>query len=508
MKTKANTVNAACFLAATFPCVRSGKHQPIPHSSLSPPLTFRRKYDINESNQPIRQRRIKPMRTKKILTLALLLCLLLPAVCACADSSGGKDADTPAETPGNADPSAADPEEDADPYAYAREKYDAIAPADYEGADFTIPAQAATGNSEKEIWVEELTGDVVNDAVFNRNMSVNDRFNCNIALTAGDVNSIVRQAVTSGDGAYKIAFPNMATAASLAQQGFLLDYMKLDGLNLTDAWWDQGTLAMQIEGRVFFMNGDINYLDNDVTYIQLFNKKLIADVGLDVPYDLVREGKWTIDNFLHLLLRLRPDPRELRRRREADHRRGHGQDGGRPRKSGADRLGGQHHPDPLQRGDRQSDVHGGPRAVLRRSPQLHRERPRHGDGVRRPAHSEVRRDAGEVLHLLQRHRLHRLRPEKHRGYRDDLLRARGHGDPVLHPGHPGLLRHRPDAEVRPGQRVLRNAGYRPGVPGLRHRPVLLPARDREHFPGAGREGIHRFRLLLRQARKSRQQDAG
>ena len=47
------------------------------------------------------------MKTKKFLTLALLLCLLLPAVCACADSSGGKDADTPAETPGNADPSAA-----------------------------------------------------------------------------------------------------------------------------------------------------------------------------------------------------------------------------------------------------------------------------------------------------------------------------------------------------------------------------------------------------------------
>ncbi|MBQ3638581.1 MAG: hypothetical protein II953_09485, partial [Clostridia bacterium] len=248
------------------------------------------------------------MKTKKFLTLALLLCLLLPAVCACADSSGGKDADTPAETPGNADPSAAaEPEEDADPYAYAREKFDAVAPADYEGADFTIPTQAATGNSEKEIWVEELTGDVVNDAVFNRNMSVNERFNCNIALTAGDVNSIVRQAVTSGDGAYKIAFPNMATAASLAQQGFLLDYMKLDGLNLTDAWWDQGTLAMQIEGRVFFMNGDINYLDNDVTYIQLFNKKLIADVGLDVPYDLVREGRWTIDNFREMCMNVTTD---------------------------------------------------------------------------------------------------------------------------------------------------------------------------------------------------------
>ena len=477
------------------------------------------------------------MKTKKFLTLALLLCLLLPAVCACADSSGGKDADTPAETPGNADPSAAEPEEDADPYAYAREKYDAIAPADYEGADFTIPAQAATGNSEKEIWVEELTGDVVNDAVFNRNMSVNDRFNCNIALTAGDVNSIVRQAVTSGDGAYKIAFPNMATAASLAQQGFLLDYMKLDGLNLTDAWWDQGTLAMQIEGRVFFMNGDINYLDNDVTYIQLFNKKLIADVGLDVPYDLVREGKWTIDNFREMCMNVTTDLDGDGSYTDAD-RYGYVTTGEGPCTffygSGLTLVSYDTDGKPIIDVDMDKTVAALEKVVRIVSADNITRIPSNvatgkamfmedrvlfygevlsyivnvRDMVRRPAHPEVRRDAGEVLHLLQRHRLHRLRPEEHRGYRDDLLRARGHGDPVLHPGHPGLLRHRPDAEVRTGQRVLRNAGHRPGVPGLRHRPVLLPARDREHLPGAGREGIHRFRLLLRQARKSRQQDAG
>ncbi len=243
---------------------------------------------------------------KRNLIFALLAAMLLPTFAACSE--------TATEEGGTVSAPAADgtvetvvEEAEPDKYAIAREKYEALAAADFGGADFGIASQAATGNSEKEIWVEELTGDAINDAVYNRNLSVNERFNCNITLTPGDVNSIVRQAVQAGDSTYKLAFPNMATAASMAQVGLLMDYNKLENLNLTEAWWDQGTLAMEIADKVFFMNGDINYLDNDVTYIQLFNKQLIIDVGLDVPYDLVREGKWTIDQFREMCMNVTTD---------------------------------------------------------------------------------------------------------------------------------------------------------------------------------------------------------
>ncbi|MBO5258184.1 MAG: extracellular solute-binding protein, partial [Clostridia bacterium] len=244
---------------------------------------------------------------KRNLILALVAAMLLPMFASCSETTS-EDGGTNAVSAG-ADGSTETVAEEAEPdkYDLAKEKYAALASADYAGADFGIASQAATGNSEKEIWVEELTGDAVKDAVYNRNLTINERFNCNITLTPGDVNSIVRQAVQAGDGTYKLAFPNMATAASMAQVGLLMDYNKLDNLNLTEAWWDQGTLAMEIADKVFFMNGDINYLDNDVTYIQLFNKQLITDVGLDVPYDLVREGKWTIDQFREMCMNVTTD---------------------------------------------------------------------------------------------------------------------------------------------------------------------------------------------------------
>lgn len=227
---------------------------------------------------------------KKITALLLLMAMLLPMAVSCSDTEISESADTSQinETSVETEP---------DKYQKAKDLYAALPSQDLEGIDFMIAAQAATGNSEKEIWVEELTGDAVNDATYNRNLVVNERYNCSIQLNAGDVNAITKQAVTAGDDSLKLAFPNMATASSMAQMGYLVNYLDMPNLNLSEAWWDQGTLAMEIAGKVYYMNGDINILDNDVTYIQLFNKQLIIDVGLEEPYQLVREGKWTIDMF-------------------------------------------------------------------------------------------------------------------------------------------------------------------------------------------------------------------
>lgn len=164
---------------------------------------------------------------------------------------------------------------------YANQIFDALPVVDFEGQDFTIATQAAVGTSEKEIWVLEMDGDVINDAIFTRNLAVNERFNCSIILKTGDVVSITKQAVAAGDDTYKLVYPSIVDGASLAQQAYLLNYLDFEHVNIYEQWWDRGTAALEISGKVYFMNGDINILDNDVTYILMFNKKIITDVGLD-----------------------------------------------------------------------------------------------------------------------------------------------------------------------------------------------------------------------------------
>ncbi|MBR5313043.1 MAG: hypothetical protein IKU40_09195 [Clostridia bacterium] len=112
---------------------------------------------------------------KRSLLLALVAAMLLPMFASCSETT--TDEGTDGSTAVSGDTETVEEAPEPDKYDLAKEKFSAIADADFGGADFGIAAQAATGNSEKEIWVEELTGDAVNDAVYNRNLSVNDRFN-------------------------------------------------------------------------------------------------------------------------------------------------------------------------------------------------------------------------------------------------------------------------------------------------------------------------------------------
>lgn len=230
------------------------------------------------------------MNKRRLFSLILAGLLSAPVLVSCAEEHGNTgEKDYQSSTPDTA--------AETDKYDAARSCYEEIPDVDYEGGDYTIVAQQNVGSSETEIWVEKMDAQPVNDAVYTRNSRVGERFNCKIALKAGDVSSIIRQSVTSGDEVYKLAFPSLESAAAMAQAGWFLNYLDCDAINIRAPWWDQGTADLEIGGKVYFMCGDINILDNDVTYILLFNKKMIADQGMDEPYQLVRDQKWTIDCF-------------------------------------------------------------------------------------------------------------------------------------------------------------------------------------------------------------------
>jgi hypothetical protein len=52
-----------------------------------------------------------------------------------------------------------------------------------------------------------------------------------------------------------------------------------------------------IGDRVLFTSGDFSFNQYSATIPILFNKQLHADLALDDPYQLVRDGKWTLDRF-------------------------------------------------------------------------------------------------------------------------------------------------------------------------------------------------------------------
>lgn len=248
---------------------------------------------------------------KKILCLSHSLLFVLMLLCSCVESGS---TDTTA-TPVTSDPSATtEPASTADiagevDVEYANKKLSEIPNANY-GIDFNVLCMSGVGNSENEIWVEEATNDPMNDAVFNRNNAMFDKLGVTVTKTASSsvVNDVSKDS-KSGTKAYNLIMANGTDTSSLAQSGYLYNYLDLkDNMNLDEEWWDPGTLRdCEINGKVYFMNGDINFLDNDVTWILMFNKNMVSKYDLEEPYELVRQKKWTLDKFYELISKVSSD---------------------------------------------------------------------------------------------------------------------------------------------------------------------------------------------------------
>ncbi len=153
--------------------------------------------------------------------------------------------------------------------------------------------------------VAEQTGDLVDDAVYKANRAVEERLNVlyDVTLLAGsasaDRNNYINHisnAVLAGDDAYDLVSVMTYYMPTLIRNGVLSDLMKNKYLDFDKPWWvaDLTSLASQY-GRLYFASGDISLELMQRTYCMLFNKKLAADLGTEDLYQLVLDGKWTLD---------------------------------------------------------------------------------------------------------------------------------------------------------------------------------------------------------------------
>ena len=153
-----------------------------------------------------------------------------------------------------------------------------------------------------DVWVENTTGDVINDAVFERNLYLEETYNVKMAQSQGVTETLAKQDVTAGTGDYDAVMTNITAAANLAQAGYTISMYDLPYIDLSKPWWDQGcTEDLELLGNIYFATGDITVIDNDATWVLMFNKQLYEDNGFDNIYDKVRENDWYYDDMLEMM---------------------------------------------------------------------------------------------------------------------------------------------------------------------------------------------------------------
>ena len=160
-------------------------------------------------------------------------------------------------------------------------------------------------NGDNEVWAEALTGEVVNDAIFNRNLSTEETLNIKIEpVWAGDddIQSSIRSGVLAGATDFDAALNNMNHMGTNMQNGDLLNLKNISAIHTDDSWWDRNIIdAFTLFGsKLYWISGDINIYDDYAVEVIYFNKQVCADSGMDYPYAMVLEGKWTVDRFYEM----------------------------------------------------------------------------------------------------------------------------------------------------------------------------------------------------------------
>ena len=154
--------------------------------------------------------------------------------------------------------------------------------------------------ASQDIDVEELNGEVINDAVYNRNLYVEDTYNVKLTGIEGrtSMGADIRKTVSADEYAYDFVTANMYDTSSLATQGALVDLKTVPWLDLSAPWWDQRANSdLSINHRLYMTVGDLLIMPNDATWLVLFNKQLIINYNLTSPYELVGKNEWNFDTM-------------------------------------------------------------------------------------------------------------------------------------------------------------------------------------------------------------------
>nr|MBQ4319419.1 hypothetical protein [Clostridia bacterium] len=238
------------------------------------------------------------MYTKSKKTAAGILALLMTtaALASCSDSGNA-----PAET------TAADTTTAAVETTTAEIMPD-LPNKDFGGRDFMFLTSGSADTNgvdweSYDFYAEAENGDVINDAVYERNMYISETYNITIKETKSTATTLAatQTAVLAGESIYDTVVTNLVSAATLAQNSQTYDMHELPYIDLTQPWWDSNLAEnLSLAGRMNYATGDITVMDNDAIWVLMFNKQMMSDYGYDEVYGQVTDGEWYLDDFIEM----------------------------------------------------------------------------------------------------------------------------------------------------------------------------------------------------------------
>ena len=171
----------------------------------------------------------------------------------------------------------------------------------YDGYNYRMLVRKGKINDQ---YLEEDSEDLVESATYKRNKEVEDRYGITITVSESNDSNYETDALNSilaGDDAYDLIFAHSRAAFVYAIQGAAMNFNDISTIHLDKPWWTQDiTESCNINGKLYVLDGDISTSGLGATMCLFFNKRIFDELGYDYPYEMVKDGDWTFDEFAYL----------------------------------------------------------------------------------------------------------------------------------------------------------------------------------------------------------------
>ena len=153
-------------------------------------------------------------------------------------------------------------------------------------------------------FAETYTNEPVNDAIYNRNSTIEQRFGMKFALmtesTAEILNSKIRNSIQANTHDFDLAFEHVIYGPNNALAGCYMNLYDLDSyLDFSKPWWPDRTVEeLTLNGKMLIGYSSASNDSIRGCKVVVANRALVESAGNTIPYDLVYDGKWTMDQLI------------------------------------------------------------------------------------------------------------------------------------------------------------------------------------------------------------------
>ncbi|MBQ4575242.1 MAG: hypothetical protein IJA85_08575 [Clostridia bacterium] len=228
----------------------------------------------------------------KILTLLLVCVTVITPLTSCSEDAANK-------TTENTVSGDTQPPQKIDPLAERKSIDDRLPEKNLDGYELRVHAR---DNEIDTIFAEEEVGEPVNDALVRMHRSVDERFNAAMKIynsELGDHDQVneIKKLVTSGDGTYNLAAGHDVLLSVLTLENYFVNIYNLPYQNFNQPWWS-GVDDLTFMGQCYLITSDMSYQGIKGAKVLFINKDIMEDYGIEMPYQQVFDGKWTLDSLI------------------------------------------------------------------------------------------------------------------------------------------------------------------------------------------------------------------